>query len=64
MKTLWKVALLIVLAVFFTESGWSEDPALKASTFDMGKLRPFDSKLKVTFPDLAGTTVAAVNRQR
>ena len=66
MKTLWKVALLIVLAVFFTESGWSEDPALKASTFDMGKLKPFDSKLKVkagqkapdfTLPSVSGKQV-------
>ncbi len=67
MKTLWKVALLIVLAVFFTESGWCEDPALMASTFDMGELKPFDSELKVkagqkapdfTLPSVSGEQVS------
>lgn len=62
MNTPWKTVLLIFLAVFFIETGWSEEPAHKASIFDMGKLKPVDSKLKVksgqTAPDFTLPSVS------
>jgi peroxiredoxin len=67
MNMLSKVGFLIVLAVFFTESGWSEEPGIKGLTFDMGMLKPFDSELKVksgqeapdfTLPSVSGKKVS------
>jgi peroxiredoxin len=67
MNKIWKVIVFIVLAVFFANSGWSEEPALKGLTFDMGKLKPFDSELKVksgqvapdfTLPSVSGKMVS------
>jgi peroxiredoxin len=67
MNKIWKVIVFIVLAVFFTNSGWSEETEFNAFVYDMGKLKPFDSELKVksgqvapdfTLPSVSGKMVS------
>jgi peroxiredoxin len=67
MNKIWKVIVFIVLAVFFTNSGWSEEPEFMAFVYDMGNLKPFDSELKVksgqvapdfTLPSVSGKMVS------
>ena len=47
MNNLWKVGLLVVLATLFTGRSWGEESAFKGAKYNMGKLKPFDSELKV-----------------
>ena len=67
MHKIWKVVVFIVLAVFFANSAWSEEPEFKAFVYDMGNLKPFDSELKVksgqvapdfTLPAVSGKMVS------
>jgi peroxiredoxin len=47
MNNRWKVGILIAGAIFFSNTGWSEESVFKGPTYDMGKLKPIDSELKV-----------------
>jgi peroxiredoxin len=66
MKNLWKVVLLVVLSTLFTGRSWGEESAFKGATYNMGKLKPIDSELKVrsgqeapdfTLPSVSGKEV-------
>jgi peroxiredoxin len=59
-------AVIFIFSIFLTERGWSEGPAFKGPTYDMGKLKPIDSELKVksgheapdfTLPSVSGKKV-------
>ena len=65
MSKFWIVGLLVVLSTFFVEGSWGEAPTMKRDIFDMGNLKPIDSKLKVKAgqpaPDFSLPSVSGQN---
>ncbi len=47
MNNLCKVGVLVFMATLLSESSWSEERIFKGGTYSMGKLKSFDSTLKV-----------------
>ena len=66
MKKYWKIGFLVVLSMLWIGTGWAEEGTLKPFTYNMGKLKPIDSELRVksgreapdfTLPSVSGKNV-------
>ena len=62
MSTIWRIGVLIFLAMVCVGNAWSEESAFKGVTYNMGELKAIDSELKVKAgqpaPDFALPSVA------